>query len=310
MMSKKGSFIVWALVALGIFGPPPALWAGRGNPGEKKTNLGEQVLDKAAAYLHSKQSADGAWRSETYGLLKSGQSLTPFVLFALTDSTTGKGRLNEGSIRNALGFLRAGIDSNGVLGRADPDFLDYPNYSTAYALRSFLRFGNEDDRARIENDKLLGSPTILRRGRFQAKFSRLRRLGFRNRRAPTLSSFVDLSHTRRVLVPCSSEAGQPEGSMAGRTLSRPFAKKPQEKRSPLSLAPSGKPDDLPMTAGSSPRPPSPMPTKGEPESTQRPDMLFIGVTPLQPVTESFSARPRDRQDRPPHHFRRPMAEGS
>ena len=90
MMSKKGRFIAWTLVALVVFGSPPALWGGRGNPGEKEKHLGEQVLNKATAYLHAKQSADGAWRSETYGLLKSGQSLTPFVLFALTESLTGK----------------------------------------------------------------------------------------------------------------------------------------------------------------------------------------------------------------------------
>ena len=150
MMSKKGRFIAWTLVALVVFGSPPALWGGRGNPGEKEKHLGEQVLNKATAYLHAKQSADGAWRSETYGLLKSGQSLTPFVLFALTESLTGNRQPDEEAIRKALGFMRIRSDPDGVHGRADPDFLDYPNYSTAYALRSFLRFGNEDDRARIE----------------------------------------------------------------------------------------------------------------------------------------------------------------
>ena len=147
MMSKKGRFIAWTLVALVSWVPArPMGWGG--NPGEKK-NTGEQVLNKATAYLHAKQSADGAWRSETYGLLKSGQSLTPFVLFALTESLTGNRQPDEEAIRKALGFMRIRSDPDGVLGRADPDFLDYPNYSTAYALRSFLRFGNEDDRARI-----------------------------------------------------------------------------------------------------------------------------------------------------------------
>ena len=59
-----------------------------------------RVLNKATAFLQAKQSADGAWRSETYGLLKSGQSLTPFVLFALTDSLAGNRQPNERQSRH------------------------------------------------------------------------------------------------------------------------------------------------------------------------------------------------------------------
>ena len=58
---------------------------GRGIPAE--TNLAQkEILQKARKFLLSKQLADGSWRSETYGLLKSGQSLTPFVLFALSET--------------------------------------------------------------------------------------------------------------------------------------------------------------------------------------------------------------------------------
>jgi hypothetical protein len=35
-------------------------------------------IAKAAAYLWRQQSADGGWHSHTYGLLRSGQSLTRF----------------------------------------------------------------------------------------------------------------------------------------------------------------------------------------------------------------------------------------
>ena len=41
------------------------------------------ALARAAEYLWSQQSEDGGWHSHTYGLLRSGQSLTPFVLDAL-----------------------------------------------------------------------------------------------------------------------------------------------------------------------------------------------------------------------------------
>src|SRR5438552_15497397 len=41
------------------------------------------ALARAAQYLWSQQASDGGWHSNTYGLLRSGQSLTPFVLDAL-----------------------------------------------------------------------------------------------------------------------------------------------------------------------------------------------------------------------------------
>lgn len=43
------------------------------------------AMRRAAAYLLSKQQADGSWRSEVYGTLKDG-SLTPVVCLALVDT--------------------------------------------------------------------------------------------------------------------------------------------------------------------------------------------------------------------------------
>lgn len=40
-------------------------------------------LARAANYLWHQQTPDGGWHSKTYGLLRSGQALTPFVLDAL-----------------------------------------------------------------------------------------------------------------------------------------------------------------------------------------------------------------------------------
>src|SRR5260370_16729102 len=45
----------------------------------------QPTLRKAAAYLWTRQEPDGGWHSHTYGLLRSGQSLTPFVLDALLE---------------------------------------------------------------------------------------------------------------------------------------------------------------------------------------------------------------------------------
>ena len=41
------------------------------------------ALPHAVEYLWSQQASDGGWHSRTYGLLRSGQALTPFVLDAL-----------------------------------------------------------------------------------------------------------------------------------------------------------------------------------------------------------------------------------
>ena len=39
----------------------------------------DRALERAGEYLRSKQSPDGAWRSETYGTLRDGVTLTPPV---------------------------------------------------------------------------------------------------------------------------------------------------------------------------------------------------------------------------------------
>src|SRR5688572_7801912 len=43
----------------------------------------DAALDKAGRFLVTKQSEDGAWRSEVYGFLKDGPSLTPHVAVML-----------------------------------------------------------------------------------------------------------------------------------------------------------------------------------------------------------------------------------
>jgi hypothetical protein len=68
------------------------------------------------------QSKDGAWRSESYGLLRDGYSLTPFVTNALLDAGAATGRAIEFIEKHALEF-------------GD----DYPCYSAALALKALAR---------------------------------------------------------------------------------------------------------------------------------------------------------------------------
>jgi len=79
-------------------------------------------LARGIAYLQRKQSRDGAWRSETYGLLRDGFSLTPFVANALMDAGASPGRAIEFIERHALQF-------------GD----DYPCYSAALSVKALAR---------------------------------------------------------------------------------------------------------------------------------------------------------------------------
>ncbi len=99
----------------------------------------EQALARAVEYLWSKQAANGSWRSEQYGVMRSGESLTPFVLNAVLRSIGSLSSDEAGKVLRAAQFITEHIDDEGAVGRSDPDVLEYPVYSTAYAIESFLR---------------------------------------------------------------------------------------------------------------------------------------------------------------------------
>ena len=103
----------------------------------------QPALRKAAAWLWSRQEADGGWHSHTYGLLRSGQSLTPFVLEALLDVPEDVYPPQRANVGRALAFIRAHIQPTGSLGgslgTADRDIPDYPNYATALAVSALCR---------------------------------------------------------------------------------------------------------------------------------------------------------------------------
>jgi len=99
------------------------------------------ALARAAEYLWSQQSGDGGWHSRTYGLLRSGQSLTPFVLEALLQIPENICALPAAKVDRAIAFLRSSTRRDGALGVADPGIPDYPNYSTALAVSALCRVG-------------------------------------------------------------------------------------------------------------------------------------------------------------------------
>ena len=177
----------------------PSLYAeGRGIPAETN-QLQKDILQKAKNFLLSKQLADGSWRSKTYGLLKSGQSLTPFVLFALSETLSGNEDKEFPWFQKSMNFLRHN-NKEGVHGRSDPDFLDYPNYATSYALQCFVKYGVPQDNPTMQKmiQYLLKQQFSETTG-FCKSNSSSGGWGFGINTKPTLSSFVDLAHTRRIL---------------------------------------------------------------------------------------------------------------
>jgi len=96
-------------------------------------------LARAADYLWSQQADDGGWHSHTYGLLRSGQALTPFVLEALLEIPQQAQAAPQSKADRALAFIRSKTQPNGALGMADPGIPDYPNYATALAVSAICR---------------------------------------------------------------------------------------------------------------------------------------------------------------------------
>jgi hypothetical protein len=99
----------------------------------------QPVLQKGAAWLWSRQEADGGWHSHTYGLLRSGQALTPFVLDALLEVPEAVYPPPRDGVDRAIAFIRAHTQPSGALGTADPGIPDYPNYGTALAVSALAR---------------------------------------------------------------------------------------------------------------------------------------------------------------------------
>lgn len=90
-------------------------------------------LARAAHYLWAQQAADGGFHSATYGLLRSGQSLTPFVLGALLRVPEAVAPAPGGAVDRAIAFIRRQTNVEGAVGVTGGD-VDYPNYATALAV--------------------------------------------------------------------------------------------------------------------------------------------------------------------------------
>jgi squalene-hopene/tetraprenyl-beta-curcumene cyclase len=93
----------------------------------------EAALVRGAKYLVSKQSPDGAWRSETYGAMRDGPSLTPLVMSALLFLPQG-GAEGQVVLSKGASYLAGFVGDDGRLKVQDRDLL-FPVYTAASASR-------------------------------------------------------------------------------------------------------------------------------------------------------------------------------
>lgn len=188
---------VTALPALAWMGRPPVsppVAAGAVSPAPAS------LRSRACAYLWAKQGADGGWHSETHGLFRSGQALTPFILHALVSVPGDACAPPRDGVSRALAFLRRHVSDAGLLGVADPDVLEYPNYATAYALRCLVRLGSPADRALIHKMRArLAAEQYGPATGFRESSLVFGGWGFGGRRPPGSAGHMDIAHTRRVL---------------------------------------------------------------------------------------------------------------
>ena len=94
-------------------------------------------LTRAAQYLWAQQGTDGGFHSATYGLLRSGQSLTPLVLGALLRVPDAIAPAPAGAVDRAIAFIRRHTSADGAVGVRAGD-VDYPNYATALAVDALV----------------------------------------------------------------------------------------------------------------------------------------------------------------------------
>src|SRR5438128_3396340 len=96
----------------------------------------DRALEAAAKYLIDHQDADGAWRSDVYGIFKDGPSLTPLVLetlLALPSSTR-----SEAACQKGAAYLARLVRPDGTIDEG-PHGLSYPVYTAVFAVRGLSR---------------------------------------------------------------------------------------------------------------------------------------------------------------------------
>ena len=175
-------------------------------PATAQDSSDHEPLRKACEYLWSKQAEDGGWHSEQYAVLRSGQALTPFVLHTLLEVPESICPRPDGGVERAFAFIRNHLDEQGALGRADPDILEYPVYSTAYTLQCFAKLKGDPQLWREHDGQLISNMySFLSAAQFDESHGfdtghpAYGGWGFDVAQEDGKSGHMDLAHTRRAL---------------------------------------------------------------------------------------------------------------
>ncbi len=107
------------------------------------SSLDERIhesLSQSINYLIHRQSPDGAWRSDTYGIFKEGDALTPLIVHTLLALPSKLQVLD--TIEKGLDYLAARVNPGGSIdeGRFG---LTYPIYTAALAVMTLAQSGQE-----------------------------------------------------------------------------------------------------------------------------------------------------------------------
>lgn len=97
----------------------------------------EQAAREALAWLFARQDADGGLRSDHYGVLRPGCSLTATVLLAAALLPERLRAPHRAGIDRAFSFLAANTRGDGATGLGG-DVLDYPTYTAAHWLHALV----------------------------------------------------------------------------------------------------------------------------------------------------------------------------
>ena len=199
---------VWLAVLLWLAGAACSMEAKRPPAPATPQSAAEESLRHGAQYLWSRQAADGGWHSKTYGLLRSGQSLTPFVLEALLGVPDDVLRAPRDQVNRAVEFIRRNTDASGAVGLMDPGLPDYPNYATALAVKALSRAGQTNTQQDIERmAAYLRSRQFSEEHGWQPRDAPYGAWGMGGEiRTPPNAGHVDLSMTRHV-IEALAEAG-------------------------------------------------------------------------------------------------------
>ncbi len=170
-----------------------------------------KILARAAKFLEAAQDTDGAWRSQRYSFFRSGDALTPFVLNSLQlAGVAPTSACHRGDERSAFDFLRAAVNSDGVLGMGEDEASGYPTYATALALRCLAAVEDRGDRELIRR---------MRKTLLDWQYSEMHGYGvdslaygawgFAAPLASAVVGHVDVSYTRHVLEALAASGGCP-----------------------------------------------------------------------------------------------------